>query len=508
MKRDYRMQVSKIMVITLIIIISTATSCRMSHEERLEKYLETIDRHEMMEWMETITDERYNGRLAGTPEYMEVAEWVADKLESWGVSPAVNGSYFQMFDQPYTVIHDVGALKLHRKLPDGTTDIISYQAPDQYYPGMNSGSGELTAEVVYVGYGITAPELNYDDYAGVDVEGKIVLVNRDAPFRNTRDPEYARWLPYCYHQYKVKNAHAHGAAGFLYIDGASANPNIAYIEDLIVKGIGSEPLNDIFDGTGKSNRELLAGINSSFRPASFNTGKVMTIRANTSRVEDGVTCNVIGIIEGTDPDLKHEVIIVGGHLDAVGNAGGLLVNGAIDNASGVVDIMGAAKAMATSRIPLRRSVMFMFIGAEEVGLVGSELYTNAPLFPKENTVVYINLDMAGNGTGISVRGSYRAGGLLDFFIDANDNYVHRPLRANAPEVETPSYGRPRSDAVIFDRAGFRTMSVGTTNPVHRTIYHRPGDDISTITIDIMEDIARMLYVGLIDMANADELDLR
>ncbi len=121
---------------------------------------------------------------------------------------------------------------------------------------------------------------------------------------------------------RSENAASHGAAGMLYIDGNSANPNISYIENMIVCGIGPEPLADIFAGLGKTNTAVTAQIDKSFKPGSFPTGKVMTIKANTTRHPEGRTCNVVGIIEGSDSVLKDEVIIIGAHLDAVGNAGG------------------------------------------------------------------------------------------------------------------------------------------------------------------------------------------
>ena len=117
------------------------------------------------------------------------------------------------------------------------------------------------------------------------------------------------------------------------------------------------------------------------KPASFNTGRIITIKANTTRHTEGKGSNVIGLIEGTDPVLKNEVIIIGGHLDAVGNAG-KVVNGALDNASGIVDIMGAAKAMALSKNKLKRSVMFLCLGGEENGLIGSKLYVSKACIPK------------------------------------------------------------------------------------------------------------------------------
>jgi len=492
--------------ITLLaaVAFSALTLAQDAGNQLLLKYFHSISSEEIADWMTEMCDPKYNGRLAGTPEYLEAAGWVAGNLKQWGVKPAGdNGTYFQWFDHPFTVVNDMGALQLHLPQKDGTTIMKSYKAPADYYPGMNSGNGEITAEVVYVGYGVTAPELNYDDYKGIDVSGRIVLMNRDVPYMDARDPEYSKWVKYCYHHYKVENAAAHGAAGMLYIDGNSANPNIAYVNDMIVIGIGPEPLADIFAGLHRKNETLLSQIDKSFRPASFATGKTVTMKANTTRHPEGRTCNVVGMIEGSDPLLKDEVIIIGGHLDAVGNAGGLLVPGGLDNTSGVVDILAAAKALASSGISLKRSVLFLLIGGEEVGLLGSKFYTQNPVFPKEKTVAYINLDMVGNGTGLAVSASESCAGLTEFFRKANESYIHRPLRVATSRGVY--YGRPRSDGLVFLADGYRTMSISTTDAVKPVFYHLPGDDATAVTPDIMEDVARMIYLAFIEMANAEEL---
>jgi hypothetical protein len=492
------------LLIILCITAFATLNAQDENEVKLLKQFHTITSEEMMTWVEKLCSPEFNGRLTGTPEFMASAEWVAGKLKEWGIKPAGdNGTYFQWMNNPYSVLNDIGSLTLNVTLSDGSVIKKSYSYPDDYYPGMNSGNGEVTAEVIFVGYGVTAPELNYDDYKGIDVKGKIVLMNRDVPYTDPRNPEYKKWVGYCYHQYKLENAVKHGAAGMLYIDGASANPNISFDPSIIVCGIGTQPLADIFAGLKTSNKEITDKLIKTQKPGSFSTGKTVTIRANTTRHPEGKGCNVIGIIEGTDPVLKNEVIVIGGHLDAVGNAG-RAVNGALDNASGVVDIMGAAKAMAQSGIQLKRSVVFLFIGGEENGLLGSKLYTQKPLFTKEKTVTFINLDMVGNGTGLAVSAGSTYKGLLSYFELANSKYIHRTMRTSAP-AQGEYYGRPRSDGVVFSMAGFRTMSIGTTDGYKKVFYHLPGDDPDAITIDIMEDVSKMIYVALINMANDPSL---
>ncbi len=494
-----------ILTLTLTLAFPSVLHAQQADEQLILKHFHSISSEEISGWMTEICAPEFNGRLAGTPEYLASAGWAAGKMREWGIKPAGDaGSYFQWFDHPYTVVNDLGALQLHLNQKDGSVIIKSYSAPEGYYPGMNSGSGEVTAEVVFVGYGVTAPELNYDDYKGVDVRGKIVIMNRDVPYKDVREPEYAKWVRYCYHQYKAENAAAHGAAGMLYIDGNSANPNISYVENMVVCGIGPEPLADIFAGLGKDNKLILEQIDKTFKPASFATGKTMTMKASTTRHPEGRTCNVAGMIEGTDPVLKNEVIIIGGHLDAVGNAGGLLVDGGLDNASGVIDIMAAAKALAESGIKMKRTVLFLLIGGEEVGLLGSKYYTRNPVFPKEKTVTYINLDMVGNGTGLGVSASATCAGLTGYFETANNSYIHRPMRVSTSGGVF--YGRPRSDGLVFLADGFRTMSIHTTDGVKPVYYHLPGDDETAVTPEIMEDVAKLIYLSFIDMANADTLN--
>lgn len=494
----------KYLLIIILFSMSSVVFSQNDAETKLLKQFHTITSEEMMTWVEKLCSPEFNGRLTGTPEYLASAEWVAGKFREWGIKPAGdNGTYFQWFNLPYTTLNETGSLVLNIPQLNGSVIKKNYNYPEDFYPGMNSGSGEITAEVVFVGYGVTAPELNYDDYKGIDVKGKIVLMNRDVPYTDPRNPEYKKWVGYCYHQYKLENAVKHGAAGFLYIDGIAANPNISYDPSIIVCGIGTEPLDDIFAGLKTTNKDLIAKMIKTMKPASFNTGKIVTIKANTTRHPEGKGCSVIGLIEGSDPVLKNEVIIIGGHLDAVGNAG-KVVNGALDNASGIIDIMGAAKAMAQSGISLKRSVMFIGLGGEENGLIGSTLYVSKPVFSKDKTITYINLDMVGNGTGLAVNTSGAYKNLLSYFEEANSKYIHRPMRASAP-TSGEYYGRPRSDGVVFSMAGFRTMSIGTTDAIKKVFYHLPGDDPDAVTIDIMEDVAKMIYVALTNMANDTSL---
>ncbi len=493
-------------VTVLILLTSTVSSFSQSDQERaFLNVFHSISSHDIRDYVAGLSSDKYKGRLTGTPEYMDAAQWVADNLKAWGVKPGGdNGTYFQMFDKPYVDVTDCGLLSIFLEDKSGVRIEKRYAFPDDYFPGTNSATGSVTAEIVFVGYGITAPDLNFDDYAKVDVRGKIVMIIPEMPFSGP-DDEKVKWVPYSLHQHKLDNAAKHGAAGVIYVNPI-ANPNTSYNEGLVYCHVNDGVARDIFFGTGKTYAAVKEKIQKSLKPASFAIGKTASITTSGVYHPEGRGCNVIGLIEGTDPVLKNEVIIVGGHLDGVGYLGEVLP-GALDNGSGVADILAAAKALAASPVPLKRTVMFLFIGGEECNLLGSRHYTKEPKFPKEKTVGFFNIDMAGTGSGLSVGGAASYPNILKCFEEANSRYIHRPFRAS--KERGPGVTRPRSDSVIFKRAGFRTLGFGTFYQEGekriRTYYHHPLDNLDTISPEIMEDVAKLIFVGLTSMANADVL---
>ncbi len=467
-------------------------------EEAFMQVFHSISSHEVLGYVEALASPRYAGRLSGTPGYMEAAQWVADQLAGWGIRPAGDGgTWFQWFDMPYSVVLDAGALSVEMGSGDDRM-VLDYSFPDDYYPGSNSDAGTVTGEAVYVGHGITAPELGYDDYAGVDVRWRIVVIDAGVPYVGSNQDTTVAWVPYSYHQFKLDNAARHGAAGLLYI-GKTANPNTSFNPGLVYCHIDVHVADHLFHGTGTTHQAVVEKMQAGLRPSSMALGKRATITAHVERHAEGRAANVVGLLEGSDPVLKDEVIVVGGHLDHVGWLGAPFP-GALDNASGIADILGAARALAQSPVPLARSILFLFIGGEESGLLGSTHYTLHPVFPREKTVVFFNLDMVGHGTGLSVGGGLTYPDVYRHFEAANAAYLHRPLRTSESR---PSVGRPRSDSVIFQRAGFRTMSFGTTGQVSgiSTYYHDPRDTPDTLTPEIMEDVARLMFVGLTGLAN-------
>ncbi len=423
------------------------------------KILETfhaVSSHPLLEYVKELTSEKYGGRLTGTPEYDASAAWVAGVLEKWGIRPAGDGgTWFQAFPNPYTLVLPDGEVSLH--IPQkNSKDVIRkyYRYEDEFIPGGTSGSGEITAEVVYVGYGITAPELGFDEYQGLDVKGRIVLMEPEAPVSPDQGADlFNKWRPYSFHQYKLENAVAHGAAGMLYNYGPICNPNNGYREGFVYSHVGRAVVADVFAGTGRTHEGVLGSIGKTLEPRSFATGKTFTIRNRTVHHPEGVGRNVIGLIEGSDPKLKDEVIILGAHIDHLGRCW-TLMPGANDNATSVAVMLGTAEALAKCAVKPKRSVLFIGFGAEEQAVAGSEYYVAHPVVPLDRTVAMINLEAAGSGDKINATIGKGWAGLWVYLDKANRTYIHRVAetgenclrRAAAPgRRPVPLEGRPRID---------------------------------------------------------------
>jgi hypothetical protein len=478
-----------------------AQRAQQTDEEKLLKSLHSISSHKLFDYVKELASDKYAGRLTGTEGYNASAEWVASHFKKWGIKPAGDkGTYLQAFPNPYTLVFKDCEVYLH--IPYKKSVLKKhYKYEDEFIPGATSGSGEVTAEVIYVGYGATAPELGYDDYKGVDVKGKIVLMEREAPV-STNDVElFKKWRPYSFHQYKLENAVKHGAKGMIYNYGPISNPNNSYNKDFIYSHVGRVVVEDVFSGTGMKHRDVVKKIRKTLKPQSFATGKTVTIKNTTEHHPDGIGYNVIGILEGSDPKLKDEVIIIGGHLDHLGLCYELMP-GANDNASAVAVIMGIAKAMTECDIKPRRSVMFNLFGAEEQGVVGSEYYCDNPVVPLGKTVGLINMDGVGCGDRIRALAADNFPEFWEFIKKANEKYIHRVIRTSY----FANIARPRLDAARFMWKGVPTISFGVSGS--RSYYHITKDDIDTITPEILEDVAQLFFIAALDIANQDLVDFR
>lgn len=473
-----------------------------NEKDALLKALHGVSEAEITGWMHTLISPGMRGRLAGDIGYDLAAQWAAQNLEGWGLKPLEPlGSYFQEFPQPYTLIRDEGKLQLitgqgrQRRSRD-------FAFSTDYWPSGLSGSGEVEAEVVYVGYGISAPELGLDDYAGVDVRGKIVITEFRIPYTGTNADSLALWDPYAQTDYKIRNALKHGAKGML-MTYMAANPRPTVEPGFLYLSVTDQVVEAFLEGTGKDLETLRQTIKNDLKPVSFNTGKQALMAVNAGYHPEGTTSNVVAMIEGSDPVLKNEYMIIGAHLDHLGMMP-VLFPGALDNASGSVIALGVAKSLAQASIELKRSLIILLFAAEEVGLEGSSWFVGHWPYDREQIKFMVNLDMVGRGNAFFAATSEPWKELLPFFERNNERWVHRPMMTRSGPW-SHSF-RPRTDGAVFSNEKIPALHFGTRGATTRTLYHVPEDDMRQIEIEIMRDVIKLLTMTMIEMGNAENLD--
>ena len=492
------MKKTAVLLIVLFWIVSPIVEINGQAIEKVD-FRNLVSAQMLYNYVDTLSSDEFEGRLTGHIGYDKSAEWVIEKFKEWDVQPlGDDGNYLQHFPHPYTEIFPGCEVLMHVNGEEPN----SYNYIEEFIPGSTSGNGEITAGVIYVGYGTTAPELGYDDYAGVDVSGKIVLMEREVPV-NTSHENFLDWRPYSFHQYKLLNAVEHGAAGMLY-NYHIANPNNAYSEGFIYSHIGKTVMENIFDQTGEHPDSIVKQIKEKLQPRSFKTEKTFTIKNETRYHPDGVGSNVIGFIKGTDPVLKNEYIFVGGHLDHLGRCYEIMP-GANDNASGVSVTLGIAAALAKSEIKLKRSVVFILMGAEEAELRGVQYFLKNPtISSRDNIKGYINMDAVGIGSKIHVGFAENYPVFYSYLENANQS-----LNFDLSGSHSSNIGRPRLDAAFFDWYGIPVLSINThgeSSSSGNYQYHTPFDDISNIEPEIMLNLAELLFHSIVVMANEDQLN--
>ena len=241
----------KLTGLLLIIMVSLST---YSQDSKIIEGMHSLSSQTLNEIVIELSSEKYGGRLTGAPGYDLSAEYLIEYFKKNGIKAGgEHCTYLQKFPHPYTHIYKDCSLSLI--LENGVSK--HYEYVTEYIPGATSASGTVEAEVVYAGYGITAPELGYDDFKDIDVKGKIVMIEREIPMRASDDPEkFKKWAKYSFHQYKLKNVIEHGAIGMIYNYGPISNPNNDYYEGFVYSHIGDSVAKDIFAGQKYSSKML------------------------------------------------------------------------------------------------------------------------------------------------------------------------------------------------------------------------------------------------------------
>jgi len=360
-----------------------------------------------------LADDAREGRMAGEPGHEEAARYVADRFAEFGLEPGGDDGWFQQVPLiSYRIDEESTTLIAHR---DGKDTRLQYK--EQFTMGGDAVREEnlVRAEVVYVGFGVHAPEVDYSDYDGVDVDGKIVALFDNAP---ANFPHNERAF-YSSGRTKAKEAISRGAIGVLGLRSKRAEEYVPW--DRVKAQAGTRPGMAWITLTGEAAdyypeirgaayvsvdvaRELFAGTPISFdeareateasTPASAPLGFEITLGRKTKH-EVITSPNVVGIVRGTDPELANEYVVFSAHLDHNGIGapveGDTIYNGAYDNAMGSSLMIEAARVLAAS--PPRRSLLFIAVTAEERGLLGSDYFAHYPTVPTDAMIANVNLDM-------------------------------------------------------------------------------------------------------------------
>jgi len=443
-----------------------------------------------------LADPARGGRGTGTPGGREAAAWIGEQFREAGLAPAFEGGYAQPFQAPFRA-----------SLKDGNALSVGGAAlalPADFLPFGFSDDGEVEAELVFAGYGISAPDLGYDDYAGLEVRGKIVLVTQDfpresdlaSPFRDPRHYRHGEWRT------KATIARDRGAVAVLGVRDLWAHQGpddlppwggqISSRAGLVAARITAAAL----ARAGVDVRALAAPGERDGAPHSRSLG----IRARVAveilhqRAE---TANVVALLPGRDPALAGECVVVGAHHDHLGLGGdaslapeatGTTHPGADDNASGVAALLAVARALAAEGAA-RRTVLLAAFGAEELGLLGSaHLARNPPpSCSVEKMQLMVNLDMVGRPREgkVYVEGAGTALGLRDLVVALAERPPRPPLTlafggdGYGPSDHTSFYARNVPVLFLFTGA--------------HADYHRPTDTAEKLDATGLAATARLAW---------------
>lgn len=483
-----------------------------------------------------LAGDEYEGRGPGTAGDIRAREWIAAQLAQSNIAPGAGESY----EQPFELV------SVTTKLPEAWafSSGVSVAPSTEFVANVGNQTSRATldgAELVFVGYGIQAPEYDWDDYKSHDVSGKVlVMLNNDPEwdpelFAGQRRLYYGRWT------YKYEIAARLGAAAAIIVH---TTPSAGYPWQVVetswtgpqyeIPTEGEPRLEVAAWLTEAAVRELLASAGQDldalvqaarsrdFAPVSLEISTGLELEAALERVQ---TANVLGVLPGCDPELADEAVVVTAHHDHLGKGVAssegedAIYNGAFDNATGVASVLSLAKALSALPSPPRRSVVFALVGAEEQGLLGSAYYARHPTFHPGRIAANVNLD------GVSIWGEARdmifiglGKSSLDQVASAVASYVGRTLRGDQFPDQGYFY---RSDQFSFAKIGVPGIYLDggveiigkpegwgkmRINAYITRDYHQPSDELTDDWVfDGMAADTRFALLTTYLIAQADEM---
>lgn len=452
-----------------------------------------------------LASDKTAGRKSGSDGYAMAARYVAEKMQAFGLRPGVgDSSYFQ------TV-----SLKNLSNFSPPTRFELKKPVRISYIPGRDrdflplpgTGSGVVRSKAVFAGYGLVSDSCGWNDYSRIDVKGKIVIVVPGAPDSLASLPPADRSI-----ESQIRNAVHAGAAGIVFIQttrrlywrrSRNSEDRFEPPAGFIVMSATPQVCDDIFYQAGKSWRWLVSRTLRERKSYTLELPVVLELETHY-RLTDTEAPNVIGVLPGNDPKLKHEYVIIGGHLDHLGvGMRGEMYHGADDNAGSAAVLLEIARVLQAHSFTPRRTIVFASWAGEEIGLRGSRYYTEHPLFPLEKTAVYLNIDMIGSGDmDLTTGGIWEFSKLFDI--------VRRDMPADLTSDIRYRLDYGGSDHSSFLRKDIKSLSLRTGDPLNGRLddehpeYHRPGDTVDIISADILEHAADYYLAIITGFANTDE----
>ncbi len=510
--------------------------------------VESIRQQDLKADLFYLAGDGFRGRLTDTPENRLAADFIQARFERLGLDPAgPNQSYFQRYN---LMTATLGADN-HLVMSPGETAELRLVTGQDFYPHRFSASGRTGGGLVFAGFGITSPALGYDDYRGDQIKGNVVLVldhepgesDPNSPFDGVVTSQASSPLE------KALAAQAHGAVGILFVSDVHNHPEPANFEAEARNYWPPEPPR-IERYTLASWMERVRIPAAQVSPALAETvvrgtGHTLAELARTAETPRGITPvpipgvqlelttsvtrhvvpdrNVVAMVQGADPRLKDEWVIVSAHYDHNGADGDQIFNGADDDGSGTVGLLEIAEAYARAvehgQQP-RRSVLFAAWNSEERGLLGAWAFVEQPLFPMEKIAGVLNMDMIGRNEEVQVGGGARFRGLEVQTAESNNNAINILGYSRTPDlwalVEKANAGiglelKPRYDNNVsnllrrsdhwpFLQRGVPALWFHTG--LHPD-YHTPSDRPEKVNYAKMEKIARLVYQASWDLAQQD-----
>ncbi len=427
--------------------------------------------------VESLASKRFQGRKSGLEGGRMAEDFVATQFREAGLEPAgTDGTFFQPFTMVST--EEKGAVM---ELTDSPLGPVPFLYGDDFTLVTNSGSADVTGEVVVVGHGLYAPEWGWDDYGSTDLRGRVAVIVRGTP-----DVGHD-WEEAAGRDSTLNEAVRRGAAAVLFVQGDHAVNGAAIHGDAYHAGvpmamIGPRVFTHLLEGTGTDPERYRKTLKE--HPWPLATGHRLRFLAEVTPARPATARNVIGRLPGADPALAAEALVIGGHVDHIGmNGNGVLYPGADDNGSGAAVVMELARSLAAGKRP-PRTLYFVCFAGEEQGLLGSKALVADPPFDLDAAVAMLNYDMDGNGNGkVGIGGG-------EYFPT-----VWRSFRATLPEARAESlvvrraWGGDSSDHAPFRNRGipaFTTWSDGD-----HPYYHSYLDQARYVTAEVLGSVGRM-----------------